>query len=132
VTSRQWITQTNIAHDVTIGFKFGVGLALFATVARLLGTTPVEGYTLSLVAVWGICLTGGAVGGAIFAIGKPLRRSWYGTAFLGFLVALTPAALVRLSFREDIPFWWIIPLAAVVGPINFLVFFWRDWEPKKK
>ena len=114
--------------------KSGIGLGLF--LAAVYGAIAVAvfvvsggraftelGVPLPLVLVgYAVC---GFVSGAVYGLLSRLGDSWWGTALLGFLVAL-PSSLVLMFLVVPRSGWRYVPIsslifAAIFGPITGLL-----------
>jgi hypothetical protein len=83
--------------DILAAMKWGLLFAFFpsayvAVVSLVKGRAPFAAFGLHVPVLVGLYLAGGLVGGAIYALGRPLVRTRSGFALLGICV-LTPFSL---------------------------------------
>jgi hypothetical protein len=131
--------RRSIPADIATGLRIGMYLAVVWCVVAVLayfasGGTRFEQLGISLPAALAGYAVAGLVCGAVWAAGRPLARSWWGAAVLGFLVAI-PGCVVLFSVVAPGADWADLAklsllTSAAFGPATGIILRWDSREPR--
>jgi len=125
----------SVIADVLLGLKYGGYLAVVSSAAGVLAYVVSAGRAfdrlgISLSVGLGGYALAGLMSGVVWGLGRPVGRSWWGAALLGFLVAI-PAAAVLASVVMPPGYGWrdaaavALLVAVVAGPLAGIAV-WSD------
>lgn len=116
--------RRSIRADILRGLRIGVYLAAVWSVAAFVvylatGGKRFEQLGISLpVALAGYALIG-ILCGAVWGIGRPLARWWWGASVLGFLVAIPACFLVLLVTAPAAAQWSVVVKLSLLMSVAF-------------
>lgn len=126
-------TGHQIGDDILWGLATGLAMATLCSIAALgvyirRGAAPFDRYGITLATALGAYWAGGAMGGVLLGLLRPLTRSKAGAVFAGIIVAIPVFSAIAVAL-DDISWITIIICAVIFGTVGGIVFSGLDRTP---